>query len=455
MKTMLHRALLVLCALLISACGGPEGRSSTEGANPRRQALQAPTTDEVEALFDWAQSRYPELFPSPTTTLQLPPWRYRHYAQTGNYLGVADGQVAVLGNFTGGNVMYVGTLAQFKCQVSIDACTPTSVSRIQSAGLADFGLTDDGRLLYAVRAPEFSNSALLPEAVAVEGTAMKQVAAGVQQFELGGFGGMYLDAEGNVFAWGNDISGWIGGIFGSLQYVTKPRKLPWPGLVKQIGFADNTAIALLRDGTVWKLPGGPPAISSGDYNVKPARLGDLQGVRLLGRGGTQLHVVDGAGVVHAADADLTRFTVVPNTRDVVALSCSVRCLGIQSDGRVIAWGAGPLGDGSERSSAAAVATMLPAPMVQVAAGRQSGLALTASGQLWVWGGEEVNRSARRRLVPIHLASAGAVIDVSCTSICLIRRSDGSVWQMSVNGLDAMGNPLPITPMMPLPGLRLF
>lgn len=452
---------VVALALLLSACSGADDAASVGVAESRHRPLQAEAVDEVDALFDWAQRQYPDLFPGPVPTQDLPPWRYRHYPGTGNYVGVADGRVAILGTLTGGSIVDMGPLARYRCQVRIDACTRTAVARIQNQGDADFGLTDDGRLVYAVRGLMPFGALPKPEAAPVAASTMLQVASGVRQFQVlapavSAGGGMYLDQQGSVYAWGPDHSGWISGTFGSFEFIAKPRKLPWPGPVQEIGFAGNTAIALLTDGTVWKLPGTGPSLLSGDYSVKPARIPGASGVRLLGRGGPTLHVVGEGGVALAADAGLTRFTPVQNTRDIVALSCGGLCLGIQSDGRVIAWGGvGPLGDGSERGSAAAVATMLPATVAQVTASDHSASALTVSGELWVWGGQGFQRGARPRLEPARVEAAGAVIDIDCTSGCILRRSDGSVWQYSVTGLNADGSPVPFPPLVAVPALRLF
>ncbi len=52
-------------------------------------AVNAATRDDdIEKLFDWAQSKYPVFFDSPASTQTLDDWRYRYYPNKNSYLGV-------------------------------------------------------------------------------------------------------------------------------------------------------------------------------------------------------------------------------------------------------------------------------------------------------------------------------------------------------------------------------
>ena len=128
--------MLALCAVLAcSGCGG--GRQDNDSgasaqASARRHANQALTqaaaalstttmAESAEQLMDEAQARYPALFPEPQPTQSLPPFAYRHYPSTGNYVGVAlvsdgpyvAGNVYVLGASFGDKPVSVGPLTQF------------------------------------------------------------------------------------------------------------------------------------------------------------------------------------------------------------------------------------------------------------------------------------------------------------------------------------------------------
>ena len=65
-------------------------------------------------LMDWAEQHHAALFPSKQDDRLLPPYLYRHYPETGNYLGVT-GDVWLLGPAAGGpeSLLKVGQLRDF------------------------------------------------------------------------------------------------------------------------------------------------------------------------------------------------------------------------------------------------------------------------------------------------------------------------------------------------------
>jgi uncharacterized protein (DUF1800 family) len=115
-------------ALLVSACGGgssepPAGFFDTASARTDRSILavaQAPETGQAAApvptvteLLDWAERQYPALFPGHQADLESPPYVYRYYAATGNYVGASGSDVYLLGPDSGDVLLFVGTLADF------------------------------------------------------------------------------------------------------------------------------------------------------------------------------------------------------------------------------------------------------------------------------------------------------------------------------------------------------
>lgn len=130
-------AVAALSAALLAACGGGEGgaRTSATAAAPevffdaanattRRTLLGVPAAAAPPAslpatgvLLDWAERHYPHFFPGRRPDVVEPPYQYRHYPATGNYVGVADGQVYVLGPLSGGQLLHVGAVADFAAQV--------------------------------------------------------------------------------------------------------------------------------------------------------------------------------------------------------------------------------------------------------------------------------------------------------------------------------------------------
>jgi hypothetical protein len=82
----------------------------------RRQALAAGTVDPLDAanqLMDYAETWFASYFPSHAATGSALGYWYRHYPDTGIYLGVRDGQVYVLGGPFGAEPLAVGALASF------------------------------------------------------------------------------------------------------------------------------------------------------------------------------------------------------------------------------------------------------------------------------------------------------------------------------------------------------
>ncbi len=74
--------------------------------------VQADTISDTETLLNWAESTYPELFPSHRSTQTLNSWIFRHYPETGIYAGVNtnDNGVYVLGGPWGDAPIYVDSL---------------------------------------------------------------------------------------------------------------------------------------------------------------------------------------------------------------------------------------------------------------------------------------------------------------------------------------------------------
>lgn len=140
--------LAVLAGLLLSACGGGDlaqpvteksfasdaiaWDSPAATAAVRRLALAASAAaspppygdalpnDAIEQLLNFGEASYAVYFPKHTETLTFQQYRYRYYADTGVYLGVADGSggtvaggVYVMGGAFGSSPSYVGALTSF------------------------------------------------------------------------------------------------------------------------------------------------------------------------------------------------------------------------------------------------------------------------------------------------------------------------------------------------------
>ena len=111
-------------AVLLAACGGGEADHTAPLTN-RRAALDASPPEvpvPVNALFDWAESAYPQFFPKHQATLVSAPYEYRHYSDSGNYLGVAGNDVYVFGPISQQQLLRVGSREDFRCRVQPQTC---------------------------------------------------------------------------------------------------------------------------------------------------------------------------------------------------------------------------------------------------------------------------------------------------------------------------------------------
>ena len=134
-------AWIAAAALSVSACGdGAAGALPAAFEQPQRAKASALLTDaaatvaaaapaaiaaasptpSADALMNWAQQIYPDWFPGAPATRTLDPYVYRHYENSGNYIGVAGGRVYVLGPVSGGQLLDVGALADFASLVATD-----------------------------------------------------------------------------------------------------------------------------------------------------------------------------------------------------------------------------------------------------------------------------------------------------------------------------------------------
>lgn len=111
--------------------------SPLQAAGPAGRKLQ-PTE-----LFNYAEKQYAALFPTHALNQALPPYTYRQYPATGNYLGVASGTVYLLGPASGGAILPVGQVSDFYCAVVSHECnsaaTPVASADALSALAARSG----------------------------------------------------------------------------------------------------------------------------------------------------------------------------------------------------------------------------------------------------------------------------------------------------------------------------
>ena len=100
-----------------------------------RAADPVPRVPDATALLNWAERTYPQLFPGPKPNIISGALTYRAYPTTGNYLGVLDNAVLVLGPVIGSTTAPVnlGELSKFACAVFPDSCAAASANTVDAA----------------------------------------------------------------------------------------------------------------------------------------------------------------------------------------------------------------------------------------------------------------------------------------------------------------------------------
>lgn len=122
---------------LVAGCGGGSASqhpllASTKGtqsdlrpaaaffksaAPPRAAAAVEPVP--ADQVFDWAEAKYPSLFPSQEDTRTLDPFQYRYYPATNLFIAVANGDLYLLGaDITGGRLVRVFAVSDFAAQIA-------------------------------------------------------------------------------------------------------------------------------------------------------------------------------------------------------------------------------------------------------------------------------------------------------------------------------------------------
>lgn len=97
----------------------------------------ADTTPEIETIFNWAQTNFPEFFSEPQATQMVGEWTFRHYPSSpaGDvYAGVNNGEVFVLGGPWGSdNPTFIDSVVNLTSQItasggdgSVSACDGSS-----------------------------------------------------------------------------------------------------------------------------------------------------------------------------------------------------------------------------------------------------------------------------------------------------------------------------------------
>lgn len=104
---------LVARALLAAAVIAVANTATAAPARSLSASSAEATSDLASRLMDFAQTQFPQYFPSAQPNQSADSWVYRYYPETGAYL-IVDGQkIFVAGPPFGNGVIYVGVISQF------------------------------------------------------------------------------------------------------------------------------------------------------------------------------------------------------------------------------------------------------------------------------------------------------------------------------------------------------
>lgn len=368
-------------------------------------AAPVPTAAE---LMDWAERAYPQFFPATQPTQSLPPYLYRYYPQTGNYLGVAGQEVYVLGSLTGGtsNPVRVGALGDFACQVAPAACSVASTRHARmGGGLGAFytlAVKPDGSV-WAAGANEVSQfgeglpslASPVMRQVAPAGTALRAVVAPQHSSVLARDGRVLTAGMSNEGVLGN------GQAFGFTMARSAATVIDQ---VRALASNASTQVAVRTDGSAWR----------------------------WGRnlGGTAQDLAFGAvridGVADVVDVAMTDHAAIL----------------LRRDGTVWAWGANDMGAlgpalavGASSGPQAVQVTGLQ-DVVALAAGRSFSMALKADGSIWTWGSNSrltLGESTRPGIDPLLIARVPAAVPGVPRDVTGIAAGDATALAVHLDG----------------------
>lgn len=425
----------------------PAAASTNTGTRRHVAATTAAEVDsaaEATALFDFAESRYPALFPSHRPDMAAEGWRYRFYPETGIFLVVADGKVYVLGGSFGEQVRYIGLARDVlnppaSVQVTVSApasgkaawniAAPLKFSLVDTAGMAvqgPFTCTADTPTAIEVASDcstvtgrRLGTHTINVSSGGVSGKASVKVIPQAQPFSGSANARYNLIAmpDGRALSWGSATAPLGHGVILGTSvgiFLPTPVKAPTGDAaltgVVAVAAGDQQAFALTEDGEVysWGAANALGRQTSGS-DSRPGKVVDTTGNAPLKRivaistGGTNALALGDDGTVYAwgdatgvAGAEPRKVpVVVPGGKAVAIASGNLWNAALLTEGYVATWGRnvdGATGQGSTSSGTLTPALVKDqltgeplANIVSISAGEQHGFALAANGLAYGWG----------------------------------------------------------------------
>jgi Alpha-tubulin suppressor and related RCC1 domain-containing proteins len=292
-------------------------------------------------------------------------------------------------------------------------------------------------------------------------------AAASSQLAAGGNFGLAVDAEGNVWAWGDNSEGQLGQGSTDNSPVATPVQVKGLTDVIAVSAGGAHALALKTDGTVWAWGNNEAdqlGIDETSPITTPRQVEGLQSIVAISAGLESSLALTSDGYVWAWGANeykqvnylsdaikIVKPQIIDNLSGVVKIAAgSAWCLALKNDGTVWTWGGQkvPMGTDSQIGEISNITNLTQvkgiSDVVSVSAGYSHSLALKGDGTVWGWGSNELqqlgNRDQQWYDSPVQISSLKNVTTVSAGAyLTMALTNDGTVWTLGGNIYGQLGN----------------
>lgn len=273
----------------------------------------------------------------------------------------------------------------------------------------------------------------------------------IVQVEAGANHTLALASDGTVWAWGNNVSGLLGG--GTSAYRTSPVQVTGLVNITQIDANRTHSLALRSDGTVWSWGNnyyGQLGDGTTINRFTPVQVSGLSNVICVAAGYTHSLAVRMNGTVfawgsnHAGQLDINKDirrgltpTQVENLAGIKSVAAGERhSLALKTDGTVWGWG-------SNYCVPAQINNLTGA--IQIDIGNNNNLALKSDGTVWSWTGygsyyQYVSGTVVCNNTAVQTGNISDVEQISAgSSFYLALKEDGNVWSWGNNSYGQLGD----------------